>query len=32
MLEQILGMTTGATLTDLGILAAITSIIVQVLK
>lgn len=32
MLEQILGLTTGATLTDLGVLAAITSIIVQVLK
>ena len=32
MLENILGLATGATLTDLGALAAITSIIVQVLK
>lgn len=32
MLEKILNLTTGATLTDLGVLAAITSIIVQVLK
>ena len=32
MLEQILGMTAGATLADLGALAALTSIIVQVLK
>lgn len=32
MLEQILGLTTGATLTDLGVLAAITTVVVQVLK
>lgn len=32
MLENILGLATGATLSDLGALAAITSIIVQVLK
>ena len=32
MLENILGLTTGASITDLGILAAITTIIVEVLK
>ena len=32
MFERILGLTTGASLTDLGILATITSVVVQVLK
>lgn len=32
MLDNILGITTGASLTDLGILAAITTVVVQVLK
>lgn len=32
MLDNILGLATGASITDLGVLAAITTIIVQVLK